>query len=222
MQDQTFDPFGGSGLGAVPKGWIPVADVYRRIAVDFFEQLGNYEIDAAPYVRIAGKPSTRHDAHSTPCCLTWRVLSFCRRVAFLEKDGSATEKQDLGIVEPRDPWSIHNRHLFLPHGKIGTGADENNRPLSEDKIDELGYRGHQLVLVRVEDVNRGRTQVLNELRCRGRPNKGLEAAAAYRARFPHGHEAEGVTTDQVAAEISRRIGKNVVWKTITRGIKSND
>ncbi|MGR3545527.1 MAG: hypothetical protein ACU0DX_00240 [Roseovarius sp.] len=216
MTQRPFNPFSGSGLGGVPKGWIAVADVYARIALDFFNQLGPGNAEGAPLSKLAGPPPDRHDAHATPYFLTWRVLSYCKQVARLEEDGNITALNDLTILRPRDKWDSANAHMSLPEGCFGTGVDEQNSPLKEGDLAACGYTKKQPILVRVADIYKGRSEVLLERHGRGRPKKGPLAALAYRERFPQSHQEEDMTNEEAALEISEIIGERVSWKTINR------
>lgn len=194
-----------------------VADVYGRIALDFFNELGSDDAESAPLSKLAGARPDRHDAHDTPYFLTWRVLSFCRRTGVLQEDGSVTILNDRKILEPRNVWDSANAHINLADGRLGSGVDELNRPFTDEDLAAHGYLKKQPIMVRESDINKGRSEVLLERHNRsGRPEKGPQAAAAYHVRFPSGHRSEQISTQQAAHVVSEIIRKNVSWKTLKR------
>lgn len=216
MTQVPFNHFSGSGLGSVPKGWVAVADVYARIALDFFNQLGPDGAERTHLSNLAGAPPDRHDAHDTPFFLTWRVLSYCSQVATLEPDGGVKQLRDRKALEPRDEWASANAHINLAEGRLGTGVDRLNSPHKETEMAALGYANKQPILVLERHVNRGRSEVLHERHRQGRPEKGPEAVLVYRRIFPNGHKVDGLTNEMAATDVSKEMGTPVTWKTIKR------
>lgn len=200
----------------MPKGWIPVADVYRSIALDFFEQLSASDAAQTPYAGIAGTPPERHDVNDVPFFLTWQVLLYCKRIALLEADGTARELNNLGLLVPYDNWSSANSYVHLPRGWLGSGVDKMGFQLSNEELANSGLGGRQPILLRSKDVTRGRSNALIVPATRGCPRKCPRAADVYRQRFPNGHEIEGLKCRQVEEQISQIVGESISWKTIRR------